>query len=365
VGKVPLNRQIHIKHVCDFDMTYLDWKDDPLIVLAIVLQELGAVLFNLVCGSRLGDHDYFYNVTSTDSSSIYTKSADASYISNASLSSMFVLFLTLHVFRGPYLNFWLVSLDYICVKTETPSDENPKILNGFTKFARLTFIFVAHLVAVGVACAFIPEVRKNSKSTLMWPEIESGTRDNLDGGYIFLEEVVAVCSLLVGFLYLAWLKKYKDKTTPLEDVDPPQVDIEFYIRLTFVVVACKRAFPTAHLSPHVSTYMWWSGQIGPSEWAAHFFAGVIASGVVVFWDKQIRHWFNDQSKASKTSDGEMTPLREKYQISDADLERVNWPVAPKPPNTNTRPGTAPPGGRRPENQDCSLSISFAKPGIYY
>ena len=199
VEKVPLNRQIHIKHVCDFDMTYLDWKDDPLIVLAIVLQELGAVLFNLVCGSRLGDHDYFYNVTSTDSSSIYTKSADASYISNASLSSMFVLFLTLHVFRGPYLNFWLVSLDYICVKTETPSDENPKILNGFTKFARLTFIFVAHLVAVGVACAFIPEVRKNSKSTLMWPEIESGTRDNLDGGYIFLEEVVAVCSLLVDF----------------------------------------------------------------------------------------------------------------------------------------------------------------------
>jgi hypothetical protein len=160
-------------------------------------------------------------------------------------------------------------------------------------------------------------------------------------------------------------KKYKDDKMQLGDVDPPQVDIEFYIRLTFVVAACKRAFPTAHLSPHVSTYMWWSGEIGPSERAAHFFAGVIASALVVFWDKEIRHWFKDKSDESRRAEVETTPLAEKYRISDTDFERVNWSVAPKPPNTNPRPGTAPPGGRRPENQDCSLSISFAKPGIYY
>jgi hypothetical protein len=191
----------------------------------------------------------------------------------------------------------------------------------------------------------------------MWPDIKSGTGDNLDGGYIFLEEVVAVCSLLVGFLYLAWLKKYKDKTTPLEDVDPPQVDIEFYIRLTLVVAGCKRAFPTAHLSPHVSTYMWWSGQIGPSEWAAHFFAGVIASGVVVFWDKQIRHWFHDKSIASMTLAVERTPLQEKYNGNDP--EKVKW----ADDFSHTRPPTA--GSVRPTTPGSSLSISFAKPGIYY
>ena len=358
VEKVTLNRQIHIKHVCGFGMGYLNLKDDEFTLMAIVFQEFGAVLFNLVCGSRLGDHDYFYNVTSPDSNSIYTKGADALYISNASLSSMFVLFLTLHVFRGPYLNFWLVSLDYICVKTEDPNN-NPSILNGFTKFARLCCIFVAHLVAVGVACALIPEVRKNSKSTLMWPEITTGKKSDLQGGYIFLEEIVAVCTVLVGFLYLAWLKKYKDDKMQLGDVDPPQVDVEFYIRLTFVVAACKRAFPTAHLSPHVSTYMWWTGQIDPAEWAAHFFAGVIASGFVVFWDKEIRHWFHDQSEKSKTLAVETTPLQEKYNGNDP--EKVKW--TDDPIFSHTRPPTA--GSGRPTTPGSSLSISFAKPGIYF
>ena len=313
--------------------------------MAIVLQEGGAVVFNLVCGSRLGDHDYYYGVTSTDSK--YTKSADASYISNASLSSMFVLFLTLHVFRGPYLNFWLVSLDYICVKTEVPSPERPEILNGFTKFARLACILVAHLAAVGVALAFIPEVRKNSKSTLMWPEISTVNNPDSGDGFIFLEEIVAVCSVLVGFLYLAWLKKYKDEKEPLDKVEPPQVDIEFYIRLTFVVAACKRAFPTAHLSPHVTTYMWGSGQIDGGEWAARFFAGVIASVLVVVWDKVIRHLFSDKSAASEILDltnEEAEPLKDNAWNS---LLPTPQPVRP-----HTAPGTA-------------LSISFVKPGIYF
>jgi glycerol uptake facilitator-like aquaporin len=229
-------------------------------------------------------------------------------------------------------------LDYICVKTEEPSDENPKILNGFTKFARLAFIFVAHLVAVGVACAFIPEVRKNSKSTLMWPEIKSGTGDNLDGGYIFLEEVVAVCSLLVGFLYLAWLKKYKDEKEPLDKVEPPQVDIEFYIRLTFVVAACKRAFPTAHLSPHVTTYMWGSGQIDGGEWAARFFAGVIASGLVVVWDKVIRHLFSDKSAASEILD--LSKDETEKLVEKKEHNWNNFVPMSTPPRPHTAQGTA-------------------------
>jgi hypothetical protein len=108
--------------------------------------------------------------------------------------------------------------------------------------------------------------------------------------------------------------------------------------------------------------MWWSGQIGPSEWAAHFFAGVIASGVVVFWDKQIRHWFNDRSKTSRDQDLEIQSSRLLETGTKTEVRNVLPSAMVTLPK---RPQTAPPGGRRPENQDCSLSISFAKPGIYY
>ena len=93
-------------------------------VVVIVVQELGAVVFNIWCGARLGDHDYYYVVTGDNA--MYTTAANASFISNTSLSSMFVLFLTLHVFKGPFLNYWRVFLDYICVKTEEPSEDNQK-----------------------------------------------------------------------------------------------------------------------------------------------------------------------------------------------------------------------------------------------
>jgi hypothetical protein len=107
--------------------------------------------------------------------------------------------------------------------------------------------------------------------------------------------------------------------------------------------------------------MWWTGQIDPAEWAAHFFAGVIASGCVVFWDKEIRHWFHDQSEKSKTSGVETTALKSNYMGDDPAFESVNWDVAPIRPKT--RPGTAP--AKRPEHPDCALSISFATPGIYF
>jgi hypothetical protein len=108
--------------------------------------------------------------------------------------------------------------------------------------------------------------------------------------------------------------------------------------------------------------MWWSGQIGPSEWAAHFFAGVIASGVVVFWDKEIRHWFNDRSKASKEPDLEILSSRLLETEKNTEVRNVLPSAMVTRPK---RPQTAPPGGRRQEPQECSLSISFAKPGIYY
>lgn len=330
-----------------------EYTDSTLVLMSIVAQELGAVFFNLICGSRLGDHDYYYGVTGDNSK--YTVGADANYISNASLSSMFVLFLTLHVWNGPYLNFWLVSLDYVCVKSRTHEDD-PKHINGFTKFLRLCAILVAHLIAVGLAYWLIPVTRDNFKSSMMWPEIVNSNRAQ-NMGYIFVEEVVAVSTLLVSFLYLAWVRP-----APMDGA-PSTFDIEFFIRLTLVVTGCKRAFPSAHLSPHVSTYLWFSGQVYVDEWATRVGSGIIASIVVIIWDKKVRQ---------KTDGFDLLPDNEPKTASQNNTSATS-DSRPSTPSTSGRPPTAnstvrPLTPAKPEanfGRGSSLSISFAKPGIYY
>ena len=321
-------------------MSAWDYKDHFSVTAAIAAQEFGAVLFNLICGSRLGGQDFYYDITKTGEE--YSKGVNPSSMSNASLSSMFVLFFTLLVFNGPYLNLWLVSLDYICVQTTARKD-----LNAFTKFARLLLILLAHLFAVAVAYWTIPGLRDASKSTLTWQYITPGAKGDVNLGFVFLEESVAVATLLVGFLYLAWLRKPKEEETP-------QVDIDFFMRLTFFVFACTRAFPSADLSPHVSLYRLFTNKIKPDEWAVRFASGVLASCIVVAWDKG-RRWWDDWQKGS---DPDYTHVQNR---EDALTPLTNpWTTDPIPPY---RPATAPPGGRT--NPGSSLSISFAKQGTYF
>ena len=341
-----------------------EYTDSTPVLMSIVAQELGAVFFNLVCGSRLGDHDYYYGVTGDNSK--YIAGADANYISNASLSSMFVLFLTLHVWNGPYLNFWLVSLDYVCVKSRTHEDD-PKHINGFTKFLRLCAILVAHLIAVGLAYWLIPVTRDNFKSSMTWPEIGTTVNRDSNKGFIFVEEVVAVFTLLVSFLYLAWLRP-----APMDGA-PSTFDIEFFIRLTLVVTGCKRAFPSAHLSPHVSTYLWFSGQVYVDEWATRVGSGIIASIAVIIWDKKVRKQTDgfdllsdDEHKTTSQNNLESQEPSIFQMPRPNTSDSISRPLTPstsgRPPTTSGRPPT-------PANANfgrgSSLSISFAKPGIYY
>jgi len=335
-----------------------DIKDTPKVIFLIVAQEFGAVLFNLVCGSRLGDHDYYYTVTNGASA------ANVSSISNASLSSMFVLFFTLHVFNGPYINLWLVSLDYICVQTK--HREN---MNAATKTTRLIAILIAHVIAVAVAYVSIPALRDAAKSTLTWQEITAPAPDKTYLGFIFMEEFTAVCTLLVGFLYLAWLREPKE-------TEPPKVDIEFFMRLTFFVIACTRAFPSAHLSPHVSLYKLFSGSIRDGEWGTRLGAGVVASAVVIVWDQFGR------PRVVPTPD---TPERIRLladieQVTNAEAVNVATFARPESAQGGSRPGSAggsrpgtaggsrpgsAGGGRVPGESGSSLSISFAKQGFYF
>jgi glycerol uptake facilitator-like aquaporin len=141
-------------------------------------------------------------------------------------------------------------------------------------------------------------------------------------------------SLLIGFLYLAWLRPGpKESKTPI-------LDIQFCISLTLLVTATSRAFPTVHLSPHVSTYKWISREITFWPWFWHMLGGLVASGLVLFWNTRRIEFHEEQNKALAP------PTYTKGGALDGAFEF----------SKETPRGMMPP---------ASLSISFAKGGGYY
>jgi len=248
----------------------------------IMLQEFGSVFFNLICNSRLSNQDYYYGVNATAASG-YDIGSDPIFASSASFSSMFVLLLTLIVFNAPFLNTWLVAVDYKCVE------------DGFNKKRWYTLggIIAAHTAAVVLAFWIIDGVRNDWQSSITWPDIKKEAKLQQDNYFwaVMFEELFAVASLLVGFLYLAWLRPRPSMSAT------PILDIQFCISLTLLVAATGRAFPTAHLSPHVSTYKWISREITFWPWFWHMLGGLVASGLVLFWNTRRIEFHEEQNKA--------------------------------------------------------------------
>ena len=292
--------------------------------LGIGLQEAGALLFNIVCGSRLGSRDYYFSVNVSKTDSTYAIAPDPSLASDTSLASTFVLLLTLIVFNGPFLNMWLVVVDYACIE------------DGFNRKRWYTFacILGAQLAAVFSAWGLINWMRHDWNSTITWPETSAVAWTEINPQYYWptmLEEVFAVSSLLMGFLYLAWLRPAHVKT------ETPVIDIQFFLSLTLLVATATRAFPTAHLAPHVSLYLWASGQISGWVWFWRMFGGLVGVVLVCVWNRARLSYHKDQQT-----------VFELYRSSTV------------PRGTDCVYQMAPTG-----IPSGSLSISFAKGGGYF
>jgi len=230
------------------------------------LQEYMAVTFQLVCLSRLGA---------------------------TPLLSTLVLFLTLVVFTGPLLNAWLMIVNHLCVLESKPA----MILLVF-------FIMGAHaagaLSAWGIVAAFATDEEKSAKSMLFWkkPEkvstLETLQLENWKLYDHFFDELFGVTSLLIGCVYLLWLaavkklkKEHHESTmTEGEVPDVPTIDIRFYLQLTLLVAAVSQAFPSTHLSPHISAYLLFTQQIPAEVFGVRFGAGVVACILTRIWS-----WF--------------------------------------------------------------------------
>ena len=101
--------------------------------------------------------------------------------------------------------------------------------------------------------------------------------------------------------------------------------------------------------------------------------GLVAIVVVVVWDKKLRHYFKDQEK--KEPNGDKDELTQHLMTVTVDDKTRTVEYAPHNASRSqggSRPSSA--GGSRYGNggssdtnfgRGSSLSISFAKPGIYY
>jgi hypothetical protein len=136
------------------------------------------------------------------------------------------------------------------------------------------------------------------------------------------------------------------------------LDIQFCISLTLLVTATGRAFPSAHLSPHVSTYKWIAGEVTFWPWFWHMLGGLVASFLVLFWNTRRLELHESQQVALKKSGGGSAVVESAVYYNVPGAEPIGDPGYWKGPEKVQGPREMMHPGR-------SLSISFAKAGGYF
>jgi hypothetical protein len=241
------------------------WNEYQQIFISFV-QEFISVAFQLICLSRLGTEDILSNL---------------------------VLFLTLIIFAGPYLNTWITFIHHICIKQDLKK-----------YFPTAIVILVMHLCGALLASAIVNGTYNSWAKNIIWKAkpaynpihytniTENGaqtsivTASEFNWWVDFFEEMTAVVSLLIGCAYLFWLKHHEKIEERIQELKKngdttPYFDINFFLRLTLLVAAVSRAFPSAHLSFHISVYLRAMEIITMDKFWAHFCGGLFGLIITV------------------------------------------------------------------------------------
>jgi hypothetical protein len=242
------------------------------------LTEFGAVIFQLVCFSRLGAKDYYYLVNQKADFAEYDSQLEPSLAAN------FVLFVTFIIFQFPYLNGYILLMFDTCVTGRS----------SVQRKACCLFLTAIQIIAVVVVWAIIREAQEHWKGTITWivPQVKA-TDDGRNWGAEFVEEWFAVLALMVGFIHLTYLnhKELFCAQTHLFSNFSPQVKelsipMPSIVQLTLLVAGLLRAFPTSHLSPHISCYI---VAMGYTTWPAFFTR--MAGGVTGYISAYVWYWY--------------------------------------------------------------------------
>ena len=281
--------------------------------------ELVAVLFQLVCLSRLGTRDYYYLVNKTDA---YNN------VLEPSLAANLVLFVTLVVFQFPFMNAHILFMYDTCV-----------IARATWRRVGLCF-WLAALQLAGVVAAWLVVRFAGPEwdAALTWVSLEAPTAE--DRGYFVaeaVEELVAVTVFLAGYVHLTYLN-FQTKDLHLfgsdehlfsefSDATKKQaIPLPFIMQMTLLVAGMLRAFPTAHLSPHISLYLALMRYTTWTAFGARMLGGVLGFGVAfaLFW-----LGYNKRTRVHAETRGAYAHMREKSVRKITDMQ-------PLPPAVGTR-----------------------------
>lgn len=230
----------------------LNYWDDTQQTVVCFFQEFTSVAFQLTCLSRLGTDEIISNL---------------------------VLFLTLIVFAGPYLNIYITFIHHICIKEDI----------GWY-FFKAVFIMLMHMGGALIATLIVTKSSEDWSNNIVWksrPVSNSSiTGYEFNWAREFYEEMTGVTSLLIGCAYLFWLQTHEGIQEKIEklrqDKNPiPFFDINFFLRLTLLVASVSRAFPSAHLSFHISVYLRGMELISWEQFSAHVVGGLVGLLITV------------------------------------------------------------------------------------
>jgi len=328
-------------------------------ILIRSLTELSAVFFQLCCFSRLGANDYYYVVDSS------TGVSNAVNNNEPSLAANLVLFVTLVVFQFPFLNGYILLMYDTCVIGRS---------NGW-RFLGCCFLVGVQLLAVFLAHLCILSVQNSQqpwKGRITWmapkQKLES-TDEGRNGASEILEEFVAVTALLVGYVHLTYKEAaplFGSGTHVFSPIDQAArkrpIPLALILQMTLLVAGLLRAFPTAHLSPHVSLYL---ALMGYTTWGAfgwRIFGGIVGFVVayVMFWGVYVR----SVEVHGKSWGGNAKPEGSPFTILDSNQagQAAEGPAALRRSETIASAGSR---DRDPYNRGTAISFNNAYRHVYH
>ena len=268
----------------------IDYWNDMQKDFVCFIQEFISVIFQLVCLSRLGTDDILSNL---------------------------VLFVTLIVFAGPYLNIWITFIHHICIK----HDIMPYLPKAFA-------IMVMHLCGALLATVIVTNLSRDWSKKIVWksrPVSNSSiTGYEYDWGVQFFEEMTAVTSLLIGCAYLFWLQIHEGVEAKIQKLKrkkntTPYFDINFFLRLTLLVASVSRAFPSAHLSFHISVYLRGMELIDWPSFSAHVVGGFVGLLISIALVKSRIYVYSMVGPSDTSEDTESDPILAKSIFTDTTI----------------------------------------------
>ena len=241
--------------------------------------EFAAVLFQLVCFSRLGANDYYYLVNQK------TGETEQRSQDEPSLAANLVLFVTLVLFQFPFMNAYILFMYDLCVIART----------SWLRVLCCFWLLAVQVVGVVMAWLVIRDVQGRWKDTVTWivPAFEA-TDQGVEVMAEFWEEFFAVLALLVGYVHLTYLNfgkvglfrssehTFSQFSAATKELPIPMT---FILQVTLLVAGLLRAFPRAHLSPHVSCYLLIMRYTTWARFYFRFLGGLAAfvAAYVLFW----------------------------------------------------------------------------------